>query len=78
MIDLKTIESITQQVSQALPPSLGDVKDDVERNLHRLLQQQLVKLDLVSREEFDTQKAVLERTREKLQALEERLAKISQ
>ena len=46
---------------------------DLEQNFKGVLQAQLARLDLVTREEFDVQSAVLKRTREKLTALEQRL-----
>lgn len=49
------------------------MRDDMERNFRSVLSTGLGKLDLVSREEFDVQQAVLARTRQKLEALEERL-----
>lgn len=47
---------------------------DLQKNLRALLAQQFARLDLVTREEFDTQARVLARTREKLAALEARVA----
>lgn len=47
---------------------------DLQRNLKALLTQQFARMDLVTRDEFDTQAQVLARTREKLEALEKRLA----
>ena len=52
--------------------------EDLERNFKSLLQTGLEKMDLVTREEFDVQVAVLERTREKLEALEARLAALDE
>ncbi len=49
---------------------------DVQKNLKAMLSQSFTKMDLVTREEFDVQAAVLLRTREKLAALEARLAEI--
>jgi ubiquinone biosynthesis accessory factor UbiK len=49
---------------------------DLRRNMKALLMQQFARLDLVTREEFDTQVKVLSRTREKLEALEARLREI--
>ncbi|MCE2969012.1 MAG: accessory factor UbiK family protein [Burkholderiales bacterium] len=49
---------------------------DMQKNLKALLTQQLGKLDLVTREDFDVQSQVLARTREKLAALEARLAQL--
>jgi ubiquinone biosynthesis accessory factor UbiK len=54
----------------------GTPAADLQRNLKALLTQQFAQLDLVTREEFDTQVRVLARTREKLEALEARLAQI--
>jgi BMFP domain-containing protein YqiC len=50
------------------------LRRDLEQNFKGVLQSQLTRLDLVTREEFDVQSAVLRRTREKLAALEQRLA----
>lgn len=49
---------------------------DLQKNLKALLSQQFARLELVTREEFDTQVKVLGRTREKLEALEARIAQI--
>ena len=52
----------------------GTPAADLQKNLRALLAQQFARLDLVTREEFDTQARVLARTREKLAALEARVA----
>lgn len=49
------------------------MRDDVEQNFRSVLQSSLARLDLVTREEFEVQEAVLARTRAKLEALEGRL-----
>lgn len=49
---------------------------DLQKNMKALLAQQFAQLDLVTREEFDTQAQVLARTRAKLEALEKRLAEL--
>jgi hypothetical protein len=49
---------------------------DIERNMRAMLAGMFSRLDLVTREEFDVQSAVLLRTREKLTALEARLAEL--
>jgi ubiquinone biosynthesis accessory factor UbiK len=49
---------------------------DLQKNLKALLNQQFAKMELVTRDEFDTQTQVLARTREKLEALERRLAQM--
>jgi hypothetical protein len=50
------------------------MRDDLEQNFRSVLRGGLEKLDLVTREEFEVQEAVLARTREKLEALEKRVA----
>ena len=49
---------------------------DIEKNVRALLSGFFARLDLVSREEFDIQAQLLQRTREKLDALEERVARL--
>lgn len=73
MIDPKKIEQIARQVHESMPKGLRDLGDDVEKKVRQVLQSQLTRLDLVSREEFDVQTQVLLRTREKLALLEQRL-----
>jgi len=77
MIDIKTIEKLATTLSEQLPAGLIALKDDTEKNLKTILQQQFSTLDLVTREEFDTQSAVLAKTREKLERLEKTLNALS-
>jgi BMFP domain-containing protein YqiC len=51
---------------------------DLQKNVRALLSQQFARLDLVTRDEFDTQAQVLLRTREKLEVLERRLAQLEE
>ncbi len=74
MIDPKKIEQIARQVHESMPKCLRDLGDDVEKKIRQVLQSQLTRLDLVSREEFDVQTQVLLRTREKLALLEQRIS----
>lgn len=73
MIKPDDIAALGQQLLRAIPSSVLDTHRDIEKNLHALLQSALARLDLVSREEFDAQAAVLHRTRRKLDDLEEQL-----
>jgi hypothetical protein len=70
MIDLKAIDDLARRLNDLVPPGLQDARADLEQNIKATLQAGLAKLDLVTREEFDVQRAVLLRTREKLDALE--------
>ena len=78
MFDQTAIDNLAERISKAIPPGLTHFKDDMEKNVHALLQSALSKLDLVSREEFEVQKAVLAKTRSKLENLEKRVAELEQ
>ena len=70
MIDLKSIDELARRLSELVPPGMKDARADIEQNMKATLQAGLAKLDLVTREEFEVQRAVLLRTREKIDALE--------
>ncbi len=78
MLDPKKIEEVVQGLASALPPGLTAMQADVEKNIRSALSGMFAKLDLVSREEFDVQTQVLQRTREKLEALEQKVATLEQ
>ena len=73
MLTNQTINRLSDKINQLLPPGLQQVKSDFDARLKVLLQQQLSTLELVSREDFDIQTRVLQRTRAKLEALEDKL-----
>ena len=70
MINFKTVDDLAQRLSALIPPGVSEAREDLEKNMRAALQAGLGKLDLVTREEFDVQRAVLLRTREKLDLLE--------
>lgn len=70
MIDLKSIDELARRLTSLVPPGMREARADLEQNFKATLQAGLGKLDLVTREEFDVQRAVLLRTREKLDVLE--------
>jgi len=76
MLNTKFIDDLARQISDSIPAGVKGLQADVEKNIHTLLQGALGKLDLVTREDFDTQAAVLRRTREKLDALEKIVAEL--
>lgn len=76
MFNPQKLEEIAKQVSDALPESVKNFGNDVDRKIKQVLQAQLNKLDMVSREEFDVQTHVLLRTREKLNEMEEKFAQL--
>jgi BMFP domain-containing protein YqiC len=73
MLDNQTINRLSDKIGQLLPSGLQQAKSDFETQIKMLLQQQLAQLDFVSREEFDIQSRVLQRTRSKLEVLEQKL-----
>ena len=73
MIDLKNLDDLARKLSDLVPPGLKDARADLEQNFKATLQAGLGRLDLVTREEFEVQRAVLLRTREKLDTLERAL-----
>lgn len=76
MLDPKKLEEVVQTFTNAIPPGLTAMQADVEKNIRSALSATFAKLDLVTREEFDIQTQVLHRTREKLEALEQKLAEL--
>jgi BMFP domain-containing protein YqiC len=74
MIDLKSIDDLARRLSDLVPPGMKEARADLEQNFRSTLQAGLGRLDLVTREEFEVQRAVLLRTREKVEALERALA----
>jgi len=74
MLDPTKIEEMVQSLSKAMPPGLTAIQQDIEKNIRAALTATFAKLDLVTRDEFDVQTQVLHRTREKLEALELRVA----
>lgn len=73
-----SIESLVGKLVESVPEGLRSMRKDLEENFRSVLKSGLGKLDLVTREEFEIQEAVLARTREKLTALEARLAEYEQ
>ncbi len=78
MIDARVFDELAQTLGKLLPPGVSDMKNDFEQNAKSAMQSALGKLDLVSREEFDVQAQVLITTREKLKALEARIAALEE
>jgi len=76
MIDPKIIDDIATKVSNAIPQSVKNTGDEFAQQAKQILKNQLTKLDLVSREEFDAQSKVLQRTRSLLEELEKKLEEL--
>lgn len=72
----KQLDDLTDRLIELLPTGVRDMQDDVEKNIRAFMQSTFAKMNLVTREEFDVQSAVLARTREKLEKLEKQLAEL--
>ncbi len=75
-INSSGLDELARRLADSVPESVRAFGRDLEGNFKAVLQAQLCKLDLVSRQEFDVQAALLERTQAKLTAMEERLKEI--
>lgn len=75
-MDAKQIEDMAARLAQVLPPGLKALRHELEDNFRAVLQANLERFDLVSRERFETQAALLARTQKRLAELERRLARL--
>jgi len=73
MLNAKSLDELAARVGKALE---GSPVKDIEKNVKAMLQSGLTRLDLVTRQEFDTQVEVLRKTREKVERLEARVAEL--
>lgn len=71
-----SIDEIARRILDALPQSAGSVDADLRRNLRAGISGVLARMDFLTRDEFDAQRRVLLRTREKVEALEQRVAEL--
>ena len=76
MINVRAIDELAQRLATLVPPGFDAAKDDLAKTFRATLQSGLERLNLVTREEFDVQQLVLLRSREKLEALDKRLAQL--
>jgi len=71
-----SVENLARKLAESVPDGMRSIASDLEANFRGVLQSGLSKLDLVTREEFEVQEAVLARTREKLERLEAKLEEL--
>ncbi len=74
----ESIENLAKKLAESLPDGLRSMREDLEANFRGVLRSGLTKLDLVTREEFEVQEAVLARTRKKLEQLEAKLEEMEE
>lgn len=75
-MDPKILDELSQRLASALPSGVSALKEDLEKNIRAALDGATAKMNLVSRQEFEVQQKVLERTRIKLEAMEKQLAEL--
>ena len=78
MSTMQAIDELAQRLAELVPPGLKDARDDLGSNFKSALQAGLRKLDVVTRDEFDVQRLVLLRTREKIEQLERQVIALEQ
>ncbi|MCK5726918.1 MAG: accessory factor UbiK family protein [Thiotrichaceae bacterium] len=78
MSSANPFDQLTETISRLIPDSADRLRGDFERNIKGVLEGGLKSMNLVTREEFDVQSAVLLKTREKLEALEKQVAELEQ
>ena len=76
MLDPKNINDMVKGIFDSLPEGVKNLPGDVQMHMRAGLQNALSKMDLVTREEFETQAAVLQKTRAKLDRLEEKIKQL--
>lgn len=76
MLGPKQLDELSRRILDNLPGGLTALHDDARRNLRAAVAGALERMELVTREEFDVQRAVLQRTREKLERLEARVVEL--
>lgn len=76
MIDLRTIDELTRKLAESLPPGLVQKKEELEGQFRTVLTSAFDRMNLVSREEFETKCLLLEETRNQLEKLEQRLQEL--
>ena len=76
MLDLRLIDDLSRKLSEAMPPGFSRLKEETEEQFRLVLTRSFERMNFVTREEFDAQSAVLVRTRQKLEKLEQLISEL--
>jgi BMFP domain-containing protein YqiC len=76
MIKTELLDEMAERLTSTLPLGLKQFQSEMEKNFRAIMQGAFSKMDLVSREEFEVQSAVLARTRQKLEQLEKQMSEL--
>ena len=75
-MNANSLDDLARRLAESVPESVKAFGRDLEGNFKAVLQAQLAKLDLVTRQDFDVQSAILQRTQAKLTELEARVKEL--
>jgi len=75
-MDPEFLDDLSRKLADSVPSDLKNLGADIEKNMRAVLQNTLARMQIVNRDEFDVQQAVLQRTREKLEHLEKLVAEL--
>jgi len=75
-MNANSLDELARRLAESVPESVKAFGRDLEGNFKAVLQAQLAKLDLVTRQDFDVQSAILQRTQAKLADLEARVKEL--
>ncbi|CUS47689.1 MAG: hypothetical protein HLUCCO02_09110 [Idiomarinaceae bacterium HL-53] len=78
MIDGKKLEQLARQITESIPPGVREAADNLEGRVKQSLQQQLGKLDVVTREELQIQQQMVLHLRQRIDELEKKIEELSQ
>jgi BMFP domain-containing protein YqiC len=73
-MDNDFLDNLSERLTARLPSGLGSVREEIHQSFRAILSNAFSHLDLVNREEFEVQTALLRRTRERLESLERQVA----
>ena len=76
MIQAQDLDNLVNKLAQLLPMADSRMRQDIKKNIRALLDSSFQKMDLVSREEYEVQKALLARTQERLAELQKRIEQL--
>lgn len=76
MLNPSQLESVAKKIAEIIPDGFGEMPSSVQSQIKSVLANAFDKMDLVTREEFDIQTAVLAKTRSKLEILEKQVAEL--
>ncbi len=77
-MDPKILDDLAKKLADSVPGGIKELQADMEKNFHAVLQSAFNRMNLVTREEFEAQSALLARTRTKLDELAEQVANLEQ